>query len=78
MAENRKTGFAFGRENYVLMLIGIALIILGFLLMAGGGSENPNEFNPEIFSSRRITVAPVVMLAGFVLEIYAILKKPKA
>ena len=69
--------FAFGKENYILMLVGIGLIFLGFILMSGGGSEDPKVFNPDIFSFRRITLAPVVVLAGFVVEIYAILKKPK-
>jgi len=69
--------FAFGKENYRLMLIGLALIVIGFLLMIGGGSEDPNQFNPEIFSFRRITLAPVLILAGYVVEIFAIMKKPK-
>jgi hypothetical protein len=75
--ENRKTGFAFGKENYRLMLIGVVIIIIGFLLMIGGGSEDPNVFNPEMFDFRRITLAPVVVLIGFAFEIYAIMKKPK-
>ena len=69
--------FAFGRENYMWMLIGIACIFLGFVLMSGGGSKDPNVFNPDIFSFRRITLAPIVVLTGFVIEIYAILKKTK-
>ena len=69
--------FAFGRENYMWMLIGIACILLGFMLMSGGGSKDPNVFNPDIFSFRRITLAPVVVLIGFVIEFYAILKKTK-
>ena len=69
--------FAFGRENYRLMLIGLALIALGFILMIGGGSEDPNQFNPDIFSFRRITLAPILILAGFIVEIFAIMKKPK-
>ncbi|MCX6275650.1 MAG: DUF3098 domain-containing protein [Bacteroidetes bacterium] len=69
--------FAFGRENYMWMLIGIACIFVGFILMSGGGSKDPNVFNPDIFSFRRITLAPVVVLIGFVIEIYAILKKTK-
>lgn len=69
---------ALGPENYKLMLIGFAVILLGFILMIGGGSEDPvNVFNEEMFSFRRITLAPVVVLAGFVFEIYAIMKKPK-
>lgn len=63
--------------NYKLMLIGLGLIILGFILMTGGGSDDPNVFNWEMFSFRRITLAPMVVLAGFVFEIYAIMKKPK-
>jgi len=77
-AEPLKTGeFAFGKENYRLMLIGLALIIVGFLLMIGGGSEDPKVFNPEIFSFRRITLAPIFILAGYAVEIFAIMKKPK-
>lgn len=69
--------FAFGRENYIWMLIGIGCIFLGFVLMSGGGSKDPNVFNPDIFSFRRITLAPIVVLIGFVIEIYAILKKTR-
>lgn len=69
--------FAFGKENYRLMLIGLALIAIGFILMIGGGSDDPNVFNPDIFSFRRITLAPILVLAGFVVEIFAIMKKPK-
>ena len=69
--------FAFGKENYRLMIIGLVLIVAGFLLMIGGGSKDPNQFNPEIFSFRRITLAPVLILAGYVVEIFAIMKKPK-
>ena len=69
--------FAFGKENYRLMLIGLAFVALGFILMIGGGSNDPNVFNPEIFSFRRITLAPIRILAGFVIEIFAIMKKPK-
>jgi uncharacterized membrane protein len=69
--------FAFGKENYMLMLLGIAVIVLGFILMAGGGSDDPNIFNPEIFSTRRLTVAPILIMLGFVIEIAAILRKTK-
>jgi membrane-bound ClpP family serine protease len=71
-------GFALGKENYILMAIGFAIIVIGFILMAGGGSDDPNVFNPDIFSPRRITVAPIVLLFGFAFEIYAIMKKPKS
>ncbi len=75
--ESKETGFALGKENYKLMAIGFAVIILGFILMAGGGSDDPNVFNPDIFSTRRLTVAPILLLFGFIFEIYAIMKKPK-
>ncbi len=73
-----KTTFLFQRANYVLMLAGIALIILGFVLMSGGGSEDPNVYNPELFSTRRIVVAPFLIVVGFAVEIWAIMRKPKA
>lgn len=63
--------------NYKLMLIGLLVIIIGFILMSGGGSDDPNVFNKEIFSFRRITLAPIVVLAGFIFEIYAIMVRPK-
>jgi membrane-bound ClpP family serine protease len=69
--------FPLGRENYKLLLIGFAIIVLGFILMLGGGSDDPSIFSEEIFSFRRITLAPLVILFGFVFEIYAIMKKPK-
>ncbi len=71
-------GFALGKENYILLAIGFVIIIAGFLLMLGGKSDDPNVFNgKEIFSFRRITLAPVVVLFGFAFEIWAIMKKPK-
>lgn len=73
----KREGFVFARENYILLLTGIALIIIGFLLMIGGESDDPNVFNEELFSTRRITVAPITVLAGFVTVIFAIMKKPK-
>ena len=77
--ETKETaGFALGKENYKLMAIGFAIIVVGFILMAGGGSDDPNVFNPDIFSFRRITLAPIILLFGFVFEIYAIMKKPKS
>ena len=68
----------FGRENYKWMLIGFVVIIIGILLMIGGKSSDPNQFHKEeVYSFMRITVAPIVLLAGFAIEIYAIFKKPK-
>ncbi len=72
----RSFDFPFARENYRLLITGIVIIVIGFLLMIGGGSEDPNFFNPEIFSFRRITLAPLVTVFGFVFIIYAIMKKP--
>jgi len=73
-----KTGeFAFGKENYRLLFIGLAFIVLGFLLMIGGGSKDPKVFNPAIFNFQHITLAPILVLTGYVIEIFAIMKKPK-
>ena len=80
MAENNenKIDFAFGKENYILLLVGLGFIVLGFILMSGGGSEDPNVFNgDELFSFRRITLAPIVVILGFIIEIVAIMKKPR-
>ncbi|MHA7056583.1 DUF3098 domain-containing protein [Aquimarina sp. M1] len=71
-----KPDFIFGKKNYVVMAIGIAVIALGFILMAGGGSDDPNVFNPDIYSFRRIRLAPTVVLIGFGIEVYAILLNP--
>ena len=70
--------FAFSKKNYIFMGLGGLLIIFGLILLAGGGSEDPAVFSEEIFNFRRMNIAPVVMLAGFVLEIYAIMYRPKA
>jgi membrane-bound ClpP family serine protease len=76
--EQEGPDFPLQRENYILLIIGFAIIMIGFLLMMGGKSDDPNVFNPEIFNFRRITLAPIVVLFGFVFEIWAIMKKPKA
>ena len=70
--------FSLDKQNYRLMVIGCVIVLIGFILMMGGGSEDPNVFSREIFSPRRITVAPVVVMAGYIFIMYAILKKPKA
>ncbi len=77
VAETSNTTFAFDKKNYRLLLIGLAFIIVGFLLMIGGGSDDPDVFNEDIFSFRRLTLAPILILAGYVIEIFAIMKKPK-
>jgi hypothetical protein len=74
--ESIKSQFVFERKNYKFMLIGIAVIVLGFILMTGGGSDDPNLFNPEIYNWRRIRLAPALILIGFGLEVYAILLNP--
>ena len=66
-----------GPENYKLLAIGFVIIVIGFLLMIGGKSDSPDKFSENIFSFRRITLAPIVVLAGFIFEIWAIMKKPK-
>ncbi len=77
--EKAPTGFALGKENLRLMLVGLVLIIIGFVLMTGGRSSDPNVFSKDvIFSFRRITLAPLVVMFGFLFEIYAIMKKPKS
>jgi NADH:ubiquinone oxidoreductase subunit K len=70
--------FAFTRKNYIFMLIGIGLLILGFVLMSGGGTSDPNEFNEEIFSTRRITIAPMMVVAGYIVIGYAIMFRDKS
>jgi hypothetical protein len=77
MENNNKPEFLFDKINYKILLIGLAVIALGFILMSGGGSEDPNFFNEEIFSFRRIRLAPAVVLLGFGITIYSILKNPK-
>jgi len=70
--------FLFAKENYLIMIAGVAVIILGFALMTGVANDNPAVFpRAEIYSFRRITLAPVVVLIGFAIEVYAILKRPK-
>lgn len=73
----QKQEFIFEKVNYKILLIGIAVIAVGFILMSGGGSDDPNVFSEEIFNFRRIRLAPTVVLAGFGVVIYAILKNPK-
>ena len=70
-------GFGIARENYKILLAGVALIFIGYLLMIGGGSDDPNKFNPEIFSFRRITLAPLVCLSGFGVILVAVMRKSK-
>lgn len=71
-----KEGFLFDKSNYMLVILGLLFIALGFFMMSGGGSSDPNVFDESIFSFRRITLAPILVLAGYVIEVYAIMKKP--
>ena len=71
-----KKKLLFGKRNYKFMLIGIFFIALGFILMSGGGSDDPNIFNDEIYNFRRIRLAPILVIMGFIIEVYAILTKP--
>lgn len=71
--------FAFGKENYRILLIGLVINVIGFILMIGGGSEDPNKFDAdELFSPVRLTISPILIVAGYVVMIYAIMKKPKS
>ncbi|MGS2725450.1 DUF3098 domain-containing protein [Psychroserpens sp. BH13MA-6] len=74
--ETAKGEFIFGKKNYKFMLIGLGCIALGFILMSGGGSDDPNVFDPSIFSWRRIRLAPTLILIGFGIQVYAILLNP--
>ena len=67
----------FRKFNYILMIIGIVILAIGYILLAGGGSDDPNVFNPEIFNTRRIVIAPLVMLIGLIIGIVAIMYHPK-
>ncbi len=75
--QESKSGFVLGKKNYIILAAGFALIIIGFVLMAGGKSEDPNVFNPELFNFRRITLAPILILIGFIVEIFSIMWRPK-
>lgn len=69
--------FPFERINFIIMLVGVVVIALGYILMIGGGSDDPNVFSEDIFSFRRLTLAPIVILIGFAIEVVAILYTPK-
>ncbi|MBL1279835.1 MAG: DUF3098 domain-containing protein [Fluviicola sp.] len=69
--------FSFNKKNYKLLLIGLAINVLGYFLMIGGANEDPNVFDGEMFSTMRITIAPMLIVAGFGIIIYSIMKKPK-
>ncbi|HOE04273.1 MAG TPA: DUF3098 domain-containing protein [Bacteroidales bacterium] len=70
------TGFVLAKQNYIILLIGFLVIVTGFVLMAGGGTDDPAVFSDKIFSFRRITLAPILVIIGFAIEIFAIMKRP--
>ena len=70
-----RNAFPFERQNYVFFLVGLALLAVGYILMSGGGVDDPNEFSEEIFSARRITLAPLTVLLGYGVIFYSILKR---
>jgi len=72
-----KSDFLFGKKNYILMLVGIVFIASGFIVMAGGGSDDPEVFNEAIYNFRRIRLAPTLVIIGLGIEIYAIMAKSK-
>jgi hypothetical protein len=75
--DNSQPVFAFGKENYILLIAAVVLVMLGFVLMIGGGSKDPNVFNEDMFDFRRLTLAPILILVGFGVGIVSIMKKPR-
>lgn len=75
----KQPGFAFTKENYRILIIGVVIVAIGYMLMVGGGAAKPTDFNAdEIFSFRRITLSPIVILLGFVVVLFGIMKKSKS
>jgi hypothetical protein len=77
MKEKNNLDFAFKKQNYILLLVGVALICAGLLLMIGGGSDDPTVFSDKIFNWQRLTLAPILIAAGFIVEVFAIIHSPK-
>ena len=77
MKEKTNLDFAFKKQNYMLLLVGITLICAGLLLMIGGGSDDPTVFSDKIFDFQRLTLAPILIATGFIVEIFAIMHKTK-
>ena len=69
--------FAFSKKNYILLFVGLAFMASGLILMVGGGSEDPTQFSDEIFNTTRLTIAPILIAAGFIIEIFAVMHKGK-
>lgn len=77
MEENNNIQLPFGKLNYILMGVGIIILALGYILLAGGGSDDPNVFNPAMFDAQRLVWAPILIVLGFIVEIIAIMYKSK-
>jgi hypothetical protein len=77
MEENNNIKLPFGKINYILMGVGIIILALGYILLAGGGSDDPNVFNPAMFDAQRLVWAPILIVLGFIVEIIAIMYKSK-
>ena len=75
MSETKTTEFPLERQNFILISIGVAVVILGFFLMSGGGAEDATSFSPDVFSPRRMYAAPIAILTGYGLVMYGIIKK---
>lgn len=76
-ANTNQISFAFGKVNYILLVVGLVVLAIGYLLLTGGGSDDPNVFNAEMFNARRMYVAPIMIMLGFLIEIVAIMLKPR-
>jgi hypothetical protein len=74
---DEKQDFAFGKQNYIWMIIGVVVLFLGYILLSGGGSKDPDVFNEALFNTRRLVIAPILIVGGLVIEVYAIMKKTK-
>lgn len=75
--KEEEKNFVFNRENYILLLVGLALMAIGFLLLIGGGSKDPEVFSDALFDFQRLTLAPILILMGLIVEFFAIMKRPK-
>ena len=77
LSNNQESSMPMGRQNIILLAVGFLVMVLGYILMMGGGSDNPEVFNYDMFDARRLVIAPLTILAGIVLVVVAIMKKPK-
>lgn len=75
-AKKHETSFAFGKMNYLLLIAGVVILFLGYICLAGGGSKDPTVFNDSLFNTRRLVVAPILIVGGLVVEIFAIMIRP--